>query len=310
MKTILIIGHFTLDSISLFAQKSAHFDIPQGNVLSASIGAYMWGKNTIIPHARIGVDYPSEIIKYLHSKSFNMDHLIPTNSKSLKFWILRENDLNEQDLSFLENNWIEMSPTVESVLSVVNSIKVDAVHICPMPINLQIEISSILKSKEVFLSIDPPPINYTEKEKLVALSKITNILSVSYRDICLAYKHDSKKEICQKLSHRGAIVCLRDGSLGSIIFSKSLSLPVKLGAYKTPVEDETGAGDCYCGSFLAYYLLSNDIISSAIAASVSASFMIEKVGMIHAFPEKSEFQRRFKKLLKEISRNNTLEANL
>jgi ribokinase len=47
--------------------------------------------------------------------------------------------------------------------------------------------------------------------------------------------------------------------------------------------DTTGAGDAYCGGFLAMYLQTGDLLKAGIAGAVSASFAIEDFGLSHMF---------------------------
>ncbi len=71
-----------------------------------------------------------------------------------------------------------------------------------------------------------------------------------------------------KLGARGCIVYGRDGD-------KTIVLPA-LGA---DVRDTTGAGDCFCGAFMAAMVSDRtDLALAARAGAVAASFAIEGFG--------------------------------
>jgi ribokinase len=50
--------------------------------------------------------------------------------------------------------------------------------------------------------------------------------------------------------------------------------------YPAQVRDTTGAGDAYCGGFLAGYLLNSDPVIAALYGTVSASYVIEAIGAL------------------------------
>ncbi|MBA3639138.1 MAG: hypothetical protein H0W53_07625 [Acidobacteria bacterium] len=64
-------------------------------------------------------------------------------------------------------------------------------------------------------------------------------------------------------------------------------------AYPAQVQDVTGAGDAYCGGFLAGYLITSDPVAAAQHGTVSASYVAEAVGALAtAQPTRAEAQAR------------------
>jgi ribokinase len=47
--------------------------------------------------------------------------------------------------------------------------------------------------------------------------------------------------------------------------------------------DTTGAGDAFCGGFMAMYTLTSDLYNAGLAGAVSASFAVEDFGLSHMF---------------------------
>jgi ribokinase len=63
------------------------------------------------------------------------------------------------------------------------------------------------------------------------------------------------------------------------------------------IADTTGAGDAFCGGFLAGCTITGDIIKAAEMGLVSASIVLEGYGALYALNQLSgEPERRFKHL--------------
>jgi len=109
-------------------------------------------------------------------------------------------------------------------------------------------------------------------------------------------------ELVRRLADAGAsIVALRMGSEGSLVYaslgathfsSASHLVPIHVPAIPTNVIDPTGAGNAYCGGFLAGYIQTGDVLTAAHYGTVAASFLVEQVGL----PEINERLRTQAKL--------------
>jgi ribokinase len=62
-------------------------------------------------------------------------------------------------------------------------------------------------------------------------------------------------------------------------------------AFSTQVVDPTGAGDAFCGGFLVGLAQSGSPVQAALYGAVSASFIIEDFGVLHALNVEPEQAR-------------------
>ena len=86
-------------------------------------------------------------------------------------------------------------------------------------------------------------------------------------------------ELVRRLADAGAsIVTLRMGPEGSLVYSPSVT-QIYVPAIPTNVIDPTGAGNAYCGGFLAGYVQTGDVLTAARFGAVAASFLVEQVGL-------------------------------
>ena len=77
----------------------------------------------------------------------------------------------------------------------------------------------------------------------------------------------------------GNVISLRMGAEGSIVATTQQESAYRLMAFPTTVVDAVGAGNAYCGGFLSGWLDSGDVLEAGARGAVSASFLIEQVGM-------------------------------
>ncbi|RZN47109.1 ribokinase [archaeon] len=85
------------------------------------------------------------------------------------------------------------------------------------------------------------------------------------------------ERICEVLHSWGASISIVTlGSHGSVAYDGEEF--VRLPAYATEARDPTGAGDTFMGGFIFEYLRTGDLLSSALFATCTSSFVVETVG--------------------------------
>jgi sugar/nucleoside kinase (ribokinase family) len=79
-------------------------------------------------------------------------------------------------------------------------------------------------------------------------------------------------------------LALRLGAAGSLVAMPEAQCHIP--AIPVPVIDETGAGNAYCGGFLAGYVESGgDLLTAGRYGAVSATFALAQVGVAHLQPD-------------------------
>lgn len=93
------------------------------------------------------------------------------------------------------------------------------------------------------------------------------------------------------------VIAIRLGVSGSLVLDVSTSESFHIPAFPTQVVDPIGAGNAYCGGFLAGWINNKDLRLAGIWGAVSASFMVEQVGIPKLTPEILVESRRREALL-------------
>jgi len=107
-----------------------------------------------------------------------------------------------------------------------------------------------------------------------------------------------EQEVSRKIVQWGAqISVITLGEKGSFIKTKDKEYYIP--AFPTPLDeivDRTGAGDCYSAGFLTHFLHNRDPYTSAVYASATTSYVIERSGgvVVERMPKKKEIERRVK----------------
>jgi len=116
------------------------------------------------------------------------------------------------------------------------------------------------------------------KTVLTNLLAKSSYLFPSSVDLEFLYPSHSEDEAIAKLLKSGIeTIALTRGELGSIIFSKN-SNPVNLGGHVVEEIDPTGAGDCFCGTFLAMMAKGQSIEISGQYANAAGAIAVTKRG--------------------------------
>jgi sugar/nucleoside kinase (ribokinase family) len=85
--------------------------------------------------------------------------------------------------------------------------------------------------------------------------------------------------MAEKLCEYGCeIVVVKRGVQGQMIYDSKSKRRWELPAYPSRMADPTGAGDAFCGGYLAGFVKTNDPLEAALYGSVSASLKVEGTG--------------------------------
>jgi ribokinase len=94
-------------------------------------------------------------------------------------------------------------------------------------------------------------------------------------------------------------VAIKLGADGSFVADPSCQVAVP--AVPTPAVDSTGAGDAFCGGFLAGYLRTSSLLLGAVCGGVSAAQVIKGSGALHSeLPAPDTLKRQTEYLLGEV----------
>jgi len=92
--------------------------------------------------------------------------------------------------------------------------------------------------------------------------------------------------------HGPRVVVVKMGDQGTLVYERDSNRRTHVPPYPARVVDVTGAGDSFCGGFMAGLATTGDPIRAALYGTVSASFAIEGYGALYALDADSATARR------------------
>jgi ribokinase len=304
------IGGFTLDD-TVLPDGEIRWAAPGGNALYSAVGAKLWGSEVgmITP---VGRDYPQEYLDALSVRGFDITGVRRIDHPSFHVWVLHEGNGQRQIIYRLDSGTNRvLDPKPEDLSSKVYKAK--GVHICPILGFSQSVLAENLVKEGVPVFYDLIAIqgqidvmvgqNREIWPKLQAFLPSVEEVRALFGDLPLP-------DLLEKLYEVGPeLFAVKLGSWGSIVRNPKDGDYYHIPAYPTRFVDGTGAGDAFCGGFMVGFQETGDAVQAALYGTVSASFLIEDFGALHALDVKKEqVQERFNYLSRKVDLFKTEEA--
>jgi sugar/nucleoside kinase (ribokinase family) len=120
------------------------------------------------------------------------------------------------------------------------------------------------------------------------------LVNADFRDLCSAgqifspnlYEVESmigpaapRQQLDRLIAAGAQIVALRLGAEGSLVQRSDTGEAWRVPPVPTVVVDPCGAGNAYCGGFLAGWVQSRDLRLAGLYGAVAASFLVEQIGL-------------------------------
>jgi sugar/nucleoside kinase (ribokinase family) len=282
-----------------------------GNLLYAAGGLAVWDTHASLV-ARVGKDYPKEWLDDLKTRGFDVQGIrVQPHAIDLRFFTAytEKNERSQTNaVSHFAKRQIQfpkallgyqspddskldprmIDPVSPTALDIPKEFRgTPYVHICPLDFTSQSQLVNLFRGgPNQTVSLDPAS-NYmipTFWRDLRLVLQGVKIFLPSEEELRALFWGDTNDlwEMARKISEYGPqIVVVKRGPLGQIVYDAVENKKYEIPAYASRVEDPTGAGDAFCGGFLAGYQKTSDPLKAALFGSVSASLKIEGNGPFH-----------------------------
>jgi sugar/nucleoside kinase (ribokinase family) len=299
----LVFGHLTREYL-LPPTGQPRLDVAGGNLLYAASGLRVW-ESSIGLVGRVGNDYPRAWLNDCKARGFDTSgiRILPENLDVRDF--LAYNDMFEtnrvnpvshfarREMTF-PKSLLGYQPPDEKKVNGSRSILVTdipsdylvarAAHICPMDLVTQTQLIAGMKRGDVHTFVlDPAPETMKPKARreLPALLNGVTAFIPSLEELGSLFWGETYDpwKMAEAVSLYGCeYVIIKCGARGQLLYDTDTKRKWEIPAYPARVADPTGAGDAFCGGFMAGYCKNYDPLEGVLYGNVSASLKVEGSG--------------------------------
>lgn len=279
--TLYALGNLTIDDIVVYESQEVFLNTNGGNAVFSAIGALFWYKDVCIV-ARIGKTYPEENIAALERAGIST-RLSRVPYPDMRSWALYEPDEKRQFVDQLGAGTLyQLSITGDEVPD--DCIGGAGYVLAPTPSDVQLSLVKRLKRPGTVLLVDPERDDLGKPAMAAATHEMLPLIDFylpSQKEAIDLYGKDDPPAAAMAFAKLGTPVTgVKMGADGVLLYVRETDILCHIPAYPSNVVDVTGAGDSFCGGFLAGYLLTGDPIAAACYGTVSASYVVEWRGAL------------------------------
>jgi len=274
-RSFFCLGNMTIDDL-VFADGTTKWCVPGGNSIYAGLGMAVWGVRPSIM-ARYGPDYPVEVIG-----ANRIDLSLATKGGlTLRNWGLYEEDGSRHFIfRHATRDWFEFCPTVSDL----DEGPYPYCHLAPLPWHLQSDFVAYLRQRGaqlISVDVDDRKLAEVDEAALAAMLGQIDFFLPSRQDVAAIYPGISDLDGLRRLRDldpKIKVIAIKRGADGVIVHSAGDSDYLSLPSIASQVVDATGAGDAFCGGFLAGYVEIGEAVEAALRGTVSAAFAVAGLG--------------------------------
>jgi sugar/nucleoside kinase (ribokinase family) len=305
----VIAGQLKRD-FALIPGGQALVDIPGGNLVYAAAGLGVWEQASQVGLlARVGEDYPRDWLSAFNKRGFDIRgiRILPEAIDLRSFYVYTDmyTRLTEDPAAHFTRlqlpfpkamlNYSRPRNTYDSRSQLTQTslrqsdipadyLDATAAHLCPIDFLTHTLLPAVLRQNGFTLvTLDPSPgtMSPTFWDDMPALiSGLTAFLPNENEMRALFHGRSTDLwEMMEAISNYGCeIVVIKRGERGQYLYDRSTKSRWEIMAYPARVTDPTGAGDAFCGGFLAGYRKTYEPLQAVLFGSISASLCIEGSG--------------------------------
>jgi sugar/nucleoside kinase (ribokinase family) len=302
----LVAGRLTRDYLVL-PTGEPQLDIPGGSALYATVGLLLWEPDpppAII--ARVGEDYPQEWLDDFSHCGLNVSgvHVLPeaVDLRSFTAFVDRSTRAMDEPVAHFARLGLPFprallgykTPAVgvdsRTRLLPTSLRQADfppefmgagAIHFCPLDYLAHSLLPTILRQAEfTAITLDPSPgyMNPTFWENVPTIITGLTAFIPSEEEIRSLFqsRSDDLREMAETLASYGcSIIVIKRGERGQLLYDAAGHNLWEVPAYPARMVNPIGAGDAFCGGFLAGFRRTYDPLQAVLYGNVSASFVVE-----------------------------------
>lgn len=290
-------------------------DVPGGGPLHAAVGAATWRQlleDQVGLLARVGEDYPREWLRSFEKLGFNVEgiHILPGHLDLRCFHAFLESGAIQRTNPVAHfarlglpypKSLLGYQPPVERTQPHAPAadaphpsdlpdsyLQAHGAHVCPLDHLTSSRLITAFRQAGVqTITLDPSPawmMPAMLDEIRLLLRGLTVFLPAEEELRAIFWgRSDDLWEMLEEVAGFGCeFIVVKCASRGQILYDSVARKRWQVPAYPARRVDPIGAGDSFCGGFLAEYVRDHDPLRAVLVGNISASLAIEGSGAFHA----------------------------
>lgn len=273
---LVVLGNLIVDDI-VHDDGRTRMGQAGGAALYLSLAARLWGLAVAVA-SRVGEDFPEDVLAAMGARGIDCSLIRRLPGTGLRTWLLYEGGLRRVVHRLDGAPHRVASPTVEDLATLPQA---RAVHLAPMPFDLQFDLAAALAgSSQTLISLDPFELVAAESsQRWRELTAHLDLLFVSEDEIPDPAVRRHPANLLRAIgSERLRHILLKRGERGGLVFDSRTGETSDWRTRAHRVEDPTGAGDAFAAGTLAGLIVGDSLERAVQRGVVSASFAIESPG--------------------------------
>ncbi len=302
----LVAGKLTRDYVVFPSQKPL-LDIPGGSALYAAVGLALWEPQPAPGLvARVGEEYPQDWLDDFERHGLDVRGVrrLPQalDTRTFTAYIDRTQRVGDDPVAHFARLGLAFpkallgyKPPSFSIDSRTQMLPISlrqgdipaaymdaaAIHLCPLDYLTHSLLPAFLRQAEfTTVTLDPSPgyMNSAYWYNIPALLTGLTAFLPAEEEVRALFQGRSTDlwEMAETLSSYGCeIIVIKRGERGQLIYDAASRTRWEAPPYPSRLVNPTGAGDAFCGGFLAGYRQSYDPLEAALYGSISASLVVE-----------------------------------
>lgn len=291
----------------------AFLDVPAGNVLYASVGWSFWNPDSPPGMvARVGEDYPQAWLEMFQERGLDISGItiLPEAVDVRHFcaFTSRTTRVNDDPLSHFARLELPFpkallgyhppspidsrtqlkitSPRYADIPEIYKDI--NAAHLCPVDYLTHSLLPALLRQSQVTTITLDPAAGYMNPTFFNLAPTLVSGLSAflpSEEELRFFFQGHSTDlwEMMDALAAYGCdLIIVKRGEGGQALLDAAAHKRWEIPAYPSRMVDPSGAGDAFCGGFLAGYRNTYDPLEATLIGNITASLVVEGSGPFYA----------------------------
>lgn len=296
---VIVIGTINIDLVAYVHRfpkigetlASQDFDeIPGGKAANQAVAVQRLGKQVALV-GKVGIDSYARLLKKKFTEERILIDYVYSSKKTATGSSMIIVDEAGQNIIITNQN-ANKELTKEEVEVALETISTAKAALLQVEMSLDVANSIIFSLKKlnipIFLNLAPVVPIDPQIRRLVDFLIINEVEAGQLTGFSITNLEEAKLAVRHLLDEGHGNVVLTLGAKGALIGEKEKIKHVT--SPKVQTVDSTGAGDCFCGALVAYWIEEQDLFKAAKKAVIAAAISVTRKGAQPSLPYKKEVE--------------------